>query len=113
MKILGQIFLFIFIIPVVLLGMVASTVKFDLLRPQFWENTYEEHGVYSSLTGVLKKSVIDQTVKEGGRVSDINSLTDLLTNSNIKIFFNKNLENTLNFLDGTRNRFFIYIRELK
>lgn len=109
MKIFSQILLCILVIPVVLIGVMSFTLKFRLLDPQFWETTYEKYNVYSDLTTVLKKTVIDQTLNDGGRASDANSITDLLTQSNVKIFFNRNLENILNYINGINGNLYVYI----
>lgn len=109
MKMFLQILLLIIVVPAVLVGIISATFKYALLEPQFWETTYEKYDVYSGLTNILKKSIINQTISDGGRSTDVSSLTDLLTNSNIKVFFNKNLENILGYINGNTRQLLVYI----
>lgn len=101
--------LILLIIPLFLIGILATTLKFQLLNPSFWETAFAKNNVYSGLTTVIKKSVEDQTVKEGGSRGEIKIITDLVTTQNIQDFVNRNLENLLNYANGKERALLVYI----
>lgn len=96
-------------IPLFLAVLLSATLKFQLLQPRFWETAFEGSNVYSSLSAIVKQSVINQTVKEGGKASEISAITDIINPANVKDFVNKNLEHILNYANGQSRELFVYI----
>lgn len=109
MRIVGSIILTLLTIPLFLIGLLVFTLKFQLLESKFWESAFEKNNTYASLTNVLKKSIEQETIKEGGSVSEIKLITDLATTENVGDFINRNLENVLNYANGKVNDLLVYI----
>lgn len=109
MRIAVSVILIFLSIPVFLLGILSASIKFELLKPSFWETTFEKNNVYNSLTDITKQSIVEQTVSQGGTPSGIRVITDVITVGNVKDFVNRNLENILNFANGKAYTLMLYI----
>ncbi len=90
-------------------ALLSSTLKFGLLNYTFWSTAFEKHDIYSSLSGVIKNSVTTQVGKEGGKGSDVEVLTDLITPENTKDVVNNNLSNLIDFLNGKAKEIIVYV----
>lgn len=109
MRTTANILLLSLVVPLFLIAILAATLRFQLLSPGFWESTFEKNNVYSSLTDVVKGSIVSQTSKQGGSPSEIRFLTDLVTTANVRDFVNKNLENIFAFADTKTSQLIVYI----
>lgn len=109
MKTAAQILTLILAIAFILLGFLAASAKLQILNANFWERTYEKYNVYSDLTMSLKQSIVQETISGGGKASEVESITSLFTESNVKDFFNKNLENILNYANDKSTELMVYI----
>lgn len=109
MKITASIFIILLTVPLILLGIFAATVRFQLLDARFWQRTFEIHDTYSKLSTVLKNQVEDQIVSEGGRKSDVTILTDLITPANVKDFLDRNIVNLLSYANGKAAELIVYV----
>lgn len=109
MKSAAGVFLIILTTVLAVIGIILAAVRFQLLEPRFWENSFDKHNVYNNLSVVVKKTVEDQIVKDGGRVSDAKVLTDIITPENLKDFITKNLVNILGYADGIYPKLNFYL----
>lgn len=109
MRTAASVFLIFLSVPLFVILIIASIVKFQLLEPIFWESAFEKNNVYSSLTTIVKQSIIQKTVNAGGRPSEITAITDVINEANVKDFVNKNLENLLNFANNKTPQLMVYI----
>ena len=109
MKTFASFILIIIFIPIFLVWLLALTVKFEVLDPQFWQNTFGKHDVYSQLAVSLKNDAVNQITKQGGNKNEAKVLTDLITPLNLKSFVDQNLANLLNYANGKKSQLFVYI----
>lgn len=109
MRVAGSILLIIFVVPFLLLGVLSSTVKFQLLNSDFWLSTFEKNNVYSRIAEEIKTSAEMQVEKKGGSLKDAKVLTDLITPTNLKDIISKNLTYTFDYMNGKANDFNAYI----
>lgn len=109
MRTVGSILLMVLFVPLLLLGVLSLTVKFQLLNSNFWLSTFEKNDVYSRVANEVKTSAEDQVKKEGGSLNDAKVLTDLISPTNLKDIVSKNLTYTLDYMNGKTSRFNAYI----
>jgi len=109
MKFFAKSILFIIFVPLFLIGTVAATIKYQLLIPVFWQKNFDQGNVYNNLSQTLKTYTEKQIVKEGGRISDVKILTDLIKITNVKDLIDRNLINILSFANGHAREIIVYI----
>ncbi len=109
MKFTAKLVLILLFIPLFLVGILAISVKFQVLQPDFWQTTFRANDVYTKLAVALKNTAETQTVKEGGSLQEARVLTNLITSSNLQDFIEKNLENILDFANGKVKEAIVYI----
>lgn len=109
MKTVAQVLVGILFVIFFTIVLFASTVRFGLLDYNFWAASFDRHDVYRNLAGIVKNSVNDQVGKEGGKGSDVEVLTDLITPENTKDVVNNNLANFIDFLNGKAKEIIVYI----
>lgn len=109
MRTAASVLLAILFIPLFLLLVASSTVKFELLNPHFWANTFDKNNVYDGLTVALQKSIAEKVSQEGGNINEVKPITSLVTDSNVKDFIGKNLTNLLDFTNGKAAELLVYI----
>jgi hypothetical protein len=109
MKILLKLILVIAYIPIFLIFLVAANLRFQLLTPAFWNNTFGSESVYSKLSVSINKNLESQTIAEGGKASDVRVLTEIISPENLKDTIEKNLSNILLYADGKAKELIIYV----
>ncbi len=109
MKIITKLILIIFFIPTILLVVISSTLKFQLLDFKFWQNNFKVNNVYVILSQDVKKYVENQNIKGGGKTEDLKILTDIITPDLTEDIVIHNLNNFLNFVNGKNEKFLVYI----
>lgn len=109
MKFTANLILVLFIIPLFIIGILLSSVKFQLLAPSFWQTTFRSNNVYTNLANVLKDTAEQQTVKDGGSLQEARILTNLITPSNLQDLIEKNVKNILDFANGKTKEAVVYI----
>jgi len=109
MKSIATVILSVLTAILIIIGVGAATIRFQVLSPNFWETTLQKNDTYSNLSGVLKKAVEDQITSEGGRVGDAKILTDLITPVNLKEIIDRNLINILGYANGTLTQFNLFV----
>lgn len=100
MKLIGKIFLTIIMVPLFVLFMISINIRFQFLSANFWTNTFERGGVYLQLSLYLKNKLESNVVAEGGKLSDIATLSNLLSEDSIKRFVEDNLTGFVNYTNG-------------
>jgi hypothetical protein len=96
-------------IPLFLIGLLLSNIKFQALNTDFWLNTFEENRVYENLANSLKVSSDIKIDEGGGSSKDAEVLTGLITPENIKEIASNNLVNLLDFMNGKSERLDVYV----
>jgi len=91
------------------LGLLAGTVKFQLLDYNFWKTSFEKHDVYQNLAAASRSSLDSQIENKGGKKSDARVFTDLITTENVRDFLDKNIKNTLSFMNGKSLELYVYL----
>lgn len=109
MKILAKILLITLFVPLSLAVILVTTVKLQLLDTNFWKDTFKENYVYSNLSVILKTGVNKQTEKGGGKPSDLEVLTDVITPDIIEDSISRNLDNFLGFANGKKKELLVYL----
>ena len=109
MKFIVKLILIILLIPIGLVVVLASTIKFQLLETKFWDRTFTKDNVYVNLSNDVKTYAESQTEKAGGKTNDLKILTDIITPQIIKDFAVHNLDNSLAFANGKRKELIVYI----
>jgi len=109
MKFLAKLILIILLLPIGLAVIISSTVKFQLLSPNFWKDDFKNNNVYIDLSNDLKVYAENQNIKGGGKVSDLKVITDVITPAIVEDFTTHNLDQTLGFVNGDKKEFLVYI----
>lgn len=109
MRFILKLVLTIFFIPLFLLLLAGLSVRFQLLSPLFWENTYLSDGTYSKLSISINRNLESQTIAGGGKAGDIQILTELITPENLQNVIGKNIDNILQFANGKADEIIIYL----
>lgn len=106
------IFLTILFIPLSLVLLILVSIRFQFLDPNFWINTFNKYDVYQNLETVIPRIIEWQTVHEGGsnaELAEARVAVKVLTDENLKITFEENIKNTLNFVNGKENTWNVFI----
>lgn len=109
MKAAANILLAIFFVIFYLVALITGTFRFGILNYNFLTNTFTKHNVYENLAISTKASFENQIFVKGGSKNDITVLTDLITTDNAKDVVNKNLNNSLSYLNGKTNQINVYL----
>lgn len=109
MRVIASIFLILLFVPLFLIAILATTVRFQILDSNFWLGTFSQNNIYENLSTAIKKYAEDKTVASGGNKNDIRVLTDLITPANVQDGVTRNLTNVLNFVNGQTGMLDIYI----
>lgn len=109
MKFAAQFLLILFFVILFFVGLLAGTLKFQLLNFDFWKTSFEKNNVYQNLAVASKGSLESQIGKEGGSKKDAKVLTDLITTENAKDFVDNNIKNLLSFANGKASQLIVYI----
>jgi hypothetical protein len=109
MKVVLKIILTIFFILISLIFVISATFKFQLLRSDFWEITFETSSTYTALSQSVINNLENQAISEGGKKNDADVFTNLATPGNLKDLINKNVENLFGFMDGKSKEMIVYV----
>jgi len=109
MKFIAKLILVIIFIPSFLLFILSLNFRLQFLSATFWQSNFNTNNIYSKLSLSISKDLESQTIAGGGRASDVEPLTDLVTPENIKDVVGKNIVNILNYANGKSTDFFVYI----
>lgn len=109
MKFVANLILNFLFIPLFLAAVLASSFKFQLLKPDFWQNAFRTNNVYTNLALALKSTAEQETVKKGGSLREARVLTDLITPDNLQDFIERNIKNLLDFANGTVKDAVVYV----
>lgn len=109
MKFIAKFVLTVIFIPVFLIFLLAVNLRFQLLTPSFWENSFGSNDIYSKLSLSINKNLLSQTIAEGGSVGDVKILTDLLSPENLKDVINTNIINVLQYANGKAKEITVYL----
>ncbi len=109
MKSTLKIILIILFVPIFVATLLAVSIKYQLLAPNFWKSTMSSGNVYKDLSGAIKTSFETKTVTGGGTKNDVKILTDIATPDNLRDFVERNVDNILNFANGKNKVLLIYI----
>ena len=92
-----------------LLLILAVNFRLQFLSASFWQSNFNTNNIYAKLSSSISKDLESQTVAEGGRVSDVKPLTDIVTPENLKDVIGKNIVNVLNYANGKSPDLLVYI----
>jgi len=109
MKFTAKLILVLLFLPLFLAALLTATLKYQLLNPVFWTESFETNGVYPNLAGALKEQAERQTLEEGGSLQEARVLTGLLTAENLKDFIEKNITYILDYVNGKAPEIVVYI----
>ncbi|HKC04325.1 MAG TPA: hypothetical protein VKC54_00415 [Patescibacteria group bacterium] len=109
MKFTARTILGFLLIPLLLIALILSTIRFQVLSPLFWQNTLRNNNVYTNLASVLKTAAEEKTVKEGGSLKEVKVLTNLITPANLQEFIEKNVKNLLDFANGKTKEAMVFV----
>jgi hypothetical protein len=109
MKFIAKFILTVIFIPVFLAFLFAVNLRFQLLTPLYWEDIFSLSGTYSELSSSVSKSLVSQTVAQGGSAGDVKILTDLLSPENLKDVINTNIINVLQYANGKAKEITVYL----
>jgi hypothetical protein len=109
MKFIAKFVLTVIFIPVFLIFLLAVNLRFQLLTPSYWQGIFSLNGTYSELSSAVSKSLVSQTVAQGGVAGDVKILTDLLSSENLKDVINTNISNVLQYANGKAKEITVYL----
>ncbi len=109
MKVFLKIVLSVLFVAISLVFAISATFRFQILNTNYWKQGFETNGTYSVLVSVIQSDLVDQVTSQGGKVGDVHILTDLVTEDNLKNLIDRNLENSLDFINGKTSEMNVYI----
>jgi hypothetical protein len=109
MKIAAKILLAAILVPLTIIFLLAVCIRFQLMSPRFWKSTLEDNDAYAKVSETVRMELEEQAVAGGGQKSDAAILTDLLSETNIRDFVNKNIDNILRFANGKSEELLVYV----
>ena len=96
MKVLGKILLTVLAIPVFILLILSINIRFQFLNSKYWIGAFEKGNVYQKISNKIRNSLEIGAIEGGGQASDVTDLSTLVSEENVKVFFE---ENTISFVD--------------
>lgn len=109
MRFFVQSLLIICFIPILVIFILAGTVKINLLSFNFWQKNLSKNNTYTELSVSLKTLAESKTIKGGGNKDDIKILTNIASPENVKDFVDNNLLNIINYANGKGDTLMAYI----
>jgi hypothetical protein len=109
MKYLVKFVLVLLLIPTIIIFLVSSTFKFQILSPNYWKDALKRGRVYANLSKDIKTYTENQTIKGGGKISDLKDITDIITPAIVEDFVSHNLDNFLGFANGKKKEIIVYL----
>ncbi len=109
MKFTAKLLLVILFIPIFVATLVAASIKYQLLAPNFWKDSMSGASVYKDLSSVIRTSFETKTVTGGGTKNDVKILTDIASPDNVRDFMERNVDNILNFANGKSEVLLVYL----
>lgn len=109
MKMVGKSLLVILFIPLFIIFLAATSVRFQLLNQNFYIGSFEKHSVYQQTSDNLKNLIVESYGQEAVSSKQIKTYTDLLTPDTLKLFIEKNIQNIFNFLNYQTPELTVYI----
>jgi hypothetical protein len=109
MKIITRVLLIILAFPIFVLCVLSINVKFQFLSTRFWTNTFERGTVYSRVSESMKNRLVQNVVAEGGKESDVTSLSNLISASSMKVFAEENIASILAYANGKLPEILVYV----
>src|SRR5688500_16047804 len=100
MKLIITILSSIVFVPLFFVTLIAGSTKLQLLNPNFWVKNFETHGTYKNIQIEVIKYVEDKNAK---------TITELITESNVKDFLDRNTVRVIRFLKGSPGELTFYI----
>jgi hypothetical protein len=109
MKIIARVLLIILAFPIFVLCALSINVRFQFLSPVFWTSTFEKGTVYSRISESMKSRLIQNVVAEGGKESDVASLSNLISANGLKVFAEENITSILAYANGKSPEVIVYV----
>jgi len=109
MKFVLKLLLIILGIPVFLLFVLSVNIRFQLLSPDFWIGTFRNANTYSQISQSLSIRFVSRVVAEGGKVSDVELLSGLISPESISGFTEENISNLLTYANGKAPQLIVYM----
>lgn len=109
MKFIAKFILTAIAVPVFILIVLFSNVRFQILSPEFWKINLEKANVYSKISNIITGKLEANVIKGGSSRNDVAVLTDAITPLKIREFSEKNIESLLAFADGGSTEAYLYI----
>lgn len=100
MKVFAKILLTFLAMPVFLLLILSINIRFQFLDSEFWTNTFEKGNVYQKISNKIDSSLESSTIGSGGMADDVTSLSSLVSEENIKVFFEENVKSFTEYANG-------------
>lgn len=110
MRILGKSVLTILFIPLFLIFLATTSIKFQLLNPNFYINSFSQHNVYQETSDDIK-TLIKQNSKNEIQTqnSELNTYLSLLSPENLQDFTQNNIKNIFKFLNKQTKELIVYL----
>lgn len=112
MKFVAKVILIILSIPISILCILSINIRFQFLSFGFWANSFERGNVYSQISKSLEDRLVAKVVAEGGRKSDIGVLSNLISSSGLKNFFEENAMGVLDYANGQSSEITVFAPNL-
>ena len=96
-------------IPLLILFVFSINFRFQFLNTEFWMTTFKEGNVYYKISEVIKSNLELNAVKSGGLASDVIDLSSLVSQENVKNFFEENIQSFLLYANGKSSEIIVSI----
>ena len=110
MRLLWRILISILFLPCLLIVLVLTSVKFQLLSYNFVTQSLVHRDAYASVPGLVEAAVNEQKDKSGGEMDiDASGFADKITPALVQQTIERNLGSIYMFIDGESNDVTLYI----
>ncbi len=100
MKFIGKVLLVFSFVVTYLVLLILITAKYQFLNNDFWIQSFRQGEVYSKLENPLQKSIREVFIKEGAGTSEAKEISSILEKETLQVLVERNLINTLAFVNG-------------
>jgi hypothetical protein len=99
-KFIAKVLLVILTIPIFIVLVLSVNIRFQFMSPVFWLGSFEKADVYSQISANIKSRLDSKVVADGGSISDIEVLSNLVSAASLKTFVEDNISSILTYANG-------------
>lgn len=108
MRVFGKISLTLLFIPLFIIFLATTSIRFQLLNANFYISSLANGNVYQQTSDNLK-SLIENNTQPGTQNEEVNTYLSLITPDNLKEVTENNIKNLFEFLNGKSTELIVFL----